>query len=260
MATRPHRRIEFDDELLAELCRVRRRRRKPARTRRRWPWRLGAVAVAGLLIGWMGTPLRSKSDDEHALKHMAAVLIASLAENNLREALALWAKGEVQIAVPGEVEGSVVAAGAPQEQPPPTESTHRARLALLEKIRSDLEKAGVRWDAVRLLAFGGVRARVHDSAGMTPPETRTVGDLYFTSRGKVFAIELSACEVKGVAFLIELWRWLPLDVAPEGVEDHWRRRCQSFEREPVNDDQAVTLSRVRRVFIVFQPQSGSGGK
>jgi hypothetical protein len=125
-----------------------------------------------------------------------------------------------------------------------------ARQKLLAKIRADVEAKGGRWADAKAVAFGGVRARVADSAGVATEVL--MGNVYFVAGGKLFALELSAERVDDAYVPTDLWQCAALDFPPtdlKAIDKHATDCYQTFTKEP--SAQGTQILDPKAVFITF---------
>ncbi|MBN2308371.1 MAG: hypothetical protein JXR94_05335 [Candidatus Hydrogenedentes bacterium] len=235
-------RLEFENRLIARITEPR------AGTRRRlsMAWLGGLALVALILAGALSARATLFALDKAGLARTAIALLDALRAEEPGAALAAFAEGpgagdllreeEQRVFLPGVAPGDH--ARSPEER--------RAQIAA---VRAELTEQGVRWDDVSPLAFGGVRARIWDPALMQEPAEIAMGNVYFTSGGRVFAVEVSAWRCGSDYVIVDIWQRGALDITEAGVKDHAGQCFERFQDEPTpSPDGASRITRARRVF------------
>ncbi len=239
-------RLDFDGALRADM------RRKRTRRPRIGLRGLTGLAVLALLVvaltGGASALFTSFALDRGLLIDTTVGFLAAVASENPEAALRFCAEGDVgaqhlaaedaRTFQPGYGASTIVAA-----------PDRAARLALLSDMRAELTQAGVDWAALTPLAFGGTSARVFDADLMQKPASVLVGNVYFSSADKLYAIEVSLRECLGTFVVVDVWRWETLNITPKQVKSHATEQHRALKREPALPDGPAELDRPRQVFV-----------
>ncbi len=252
-----YRKLEFEREAVDDMMRrgehvLRSTTRPRRRIGRMWLFVpiVGLVAAVGVYAGsyaygslgafWLWR-------DSRAINELSVVLLHAMVEGRMEDALAVCPEGSVS--------GQTLFA---EEQrvflPELARSIHanqdavQARVEQLSEIRKELESQGVDWHDVTPVAFGGIRARVLDSTRMREPATALVGNIYFKSAGKIFAIELSAWRCKDSYVLVDIWQGIVVPADADALEQFTHDRYQDFPKD-TPDGNRTQVDRVTHLFV-----------
>lgn len=123
------------------------------------------------------------------------------------------------------------------------------RIHTLNLLRDELSEAGIRWENVKPLAFGGIRTRMLQPSLMKEPASLVWGHLYFSDANRLYQIEVTAWQCGDRFVIADIWDWAPLAVAPSEVEAFAKARSRQFldERRDKPDD--TKIIRPRRIFV-----------
>ncbi|MDX9971369.1 MAG: hypothetical protein RBU21_00120 [FCB group bacterium] len=228
--------LEFEPSLWADVGRVRQpRRAKPFHKRYGTMAFLGLIAAVGMWAWLHG------SNDNRAIAHMASTAFQWVRDGQIN--LQLLSSSEPSSLLGG---AKVSAESRPDASSPWTSPAEAPlRQAILARIRADIEAKGGTWTDARAVAFGGVRARVADNAGVGA-EALT-GNVYFVAGGRVFALELSAERVGDAFIPTDLWQCTALNVSPTdlpAIEKHAQDCFQAFMNEPTGNQDPQILDPV----------------
>jgi hypothetical protein len=174
-------------------------------------------------------------------------LLRSMAQGKLNDALAVCPEGPASGQLLYEEEQRVFRLEAARTVHSGPDAAH-ARIEALSLVRQELESHGVDWRDVTPLAFGGVRGSVLDDARMREPATALVGNIYFKSAGRVFALEVSAWRCQSAYVLLDLWQGAAVSADTESLAEYSRERYKEFQKEPP-DGETAHVDRVRHLFF-----------
>ena len=121
------------------------------------------------------------------------------------------------------------------------------RVAQLNRVRADLERAGLDWANAKAIAFGGIMADVFDPVQMQEASAAVVGNIYLSDGQNVYTIEVSLMNCYDSYVIIDIWQWGVLDVVPEAVKDHSRAQFDTFKNERAAD--GIEVDRPEHVFV-----------
>jgi hypothetical protein len=219
-------RLDFENVLLHD---IQRQRRKQPAVKLRWVAALFAVgaalaASASALFTLFG------GGNHKAVAETASDFVLRIGANDMKAAVEFCPEGPLGAQLIAAEQARAFkpeAVSVPVVDP----NAREERVAQLNRLRSDLENAGLDWAAAEATAFGGVAARVFDPTRMEGPATALVGNIYLTDGAGVYAIEVSLMNCLGSYVITDIWQWRPLDIAPETVEAHSRRQFDAFREE-----------------------------
>lgn len=235
-------RLDFEDALLKDLQRVRRDR---PTVKLRWVVVLFAVGAAVAASASALLTLFSGNSRAH-LAETAGSFVGHIANNEIAAAAELCAEGALGAQLIAAERARAFRPGAliiPESDPVALEG----RMVQLERIRADLERAGLDWSQAQAVAFGGVSARVMDPVLMHAPSSAIIGNIYLTDGRGVYAIEVSLKECLGSYVITDVWQWGSLDVVPDAVRRHSRAQFQAFRNE--EDLDGIRFKRPSHVFV-----------
>lgn len=236
--SKQYRPLQFEPDLLGGSPR-RSLRRRSGRSLRR----LGAALAAGaILLGLWGWA-RYTSDDR-ALAEMASTVFQAVHDGSVKS-------GSADPGFLGWILGNATALAQPHET-----TILALDSSILERIRADLNAAGVKWQNTRPLAFGGVRARVTDPVLGPWDVTAVTGNVYFAAGDKVYALEVSAQREGNQYIATDIWQCVPLDASAEDIEaleSHAQAGYQDFvsEKPHAGDEAAPIIDQAESVFLVL---------
>ena len=241
-------RLEFDDDLMAAICRPSRGPQKAARVVLRVAVVL--LVLAGLVAaGGFALFLSPFWPRPEPVAPMCTLLIDALRSGRLDEASSVCAD-----AAPGRnlllEENQRLALRFPDDAP---EHVRRSSEAFLADVRDGLADAGLSCEAIRPLAFGGVRAKVFDPEHMRGPAVAMTGELYFAVGDAVYALELTARRCKDGYVVTDFWKCAPIDAAPATLESHSIQRFRAFKEKRPEAEGRILVQRPRHVYIVLEP-------
>lgn len=121
------------------------------------------------------------------------------------------------------------------------------RVAQLQRVRDELQRAGMNWENARVIAFGGVSAKVFEPTSMREASGALVGNIYISDEQGVYVIEVSLMDCLGSYVITDIWQWGALDVVPEGLKDHSRAQFDLFANEHSED--GVEVKAPEHVFV-----------
>ena len=235
-------RLAFEDALLKDLKRPRRDR---PTVKLRWVVVLFAVGAA--LAASASALLTLFSGNNHAqLAQAADDFVTRLARNQLEAAAELCAEGALGAQLIAAERARTFRPGAliiPEADPVALDG----RVVQLERMRADLERAGLDWSEARAVGFGGVVARVMAPVRMHAPSSAIVGNIYLSDGQGVYTIEVSLKECLGSYVITDVWQWGALDVAPDAVRRHSRAQFRAFRDE--EDLDGIRFKRPSHVFV-----------
>ncbi|HOD49043.1 MAG TPA: hypothetical protein PLJ71_04940 [Candidatus Hydrogenedentes bacterium] len=235
-------RLDFEAALLRDL--QRKRRKRPAV---RLPWVFALLLVSAALAASASALLTLFSGNSHApIAETAANFASRLAGNQMQAAAELCPEGALgaQLVAAERARAFLPEAVAlPQSAPGALEN----RIAQLSRVREDLERAGLDWNNARMLAFGGVSARVFDPVRMQQPSAAVIGNIYIGDGKGVYTIEVSLMNCLGSYVITDLWQWGALDIVPEAVKSHSRAHFEQFKNEKTED--GVEIKSPEHVFL-----------
>ena len=241
-------RLEFDDDLVAAICRPSRRPRKAARLVLRATLALlvlgGVVAAAGFAL--FLSPFWPRREP---LAPMCTLLLDALRSGRLDDAMSVCAD-----AAPGQArlleENQRLALRVPDDAP---EHVRRSSEAFLTDVRDRLADAGLSCEAIRPLAFGGVRAKVFDPERMRGAAVAVTGEIYFAVGDAVYALEITARRCKDGYVVTDFWKCAPIDAAPTTLESHSIQRFRAFRQEQPRSGESTLIRKPRHVFLPLTP-------
>ena len=219
-----------------------------ARATRPWSKTVALLAVlAGLSVVVVIAGRNVGAQSNHDLAGISRTFLIALANDNISAALEVCAESpEGQRILKAErrrVFGDLMNVDLLDPQ---------ARLITshtLNRLRDELANQGVRWESIKPLALGGVRARVLQPSLMKEPASLVWGHLYFSNADRLYEIEVTAWQCGDRFIIADVWDWAPLAVAPSEVEAFAKtrsRRYLSDKRDAPDDTQII---RPRRIFI-----------
>jgi hypothetical protein len=203
----------------------------------------GAVLGGGMLVqnGLFGT-------DRRAITRTTEALLGGLATQNDALALSVCAESEEGARKLADVEEQSFGAETAVSE---LDVIQSARLDVLHMVRVELANAGVDWNDIRPVAFGGIRGRVIEPGGMHKPVTSLTGSVYFASRGQLYALEFSAWRCKGDYVVTEVWQGSEVTVGYEDLKTLSAAQFQAFERENPEPDSPVQIEYPKHLFFNF---------
>ncbi len=241
-------RLEFEGEALAQIYTPVIAR--PRSRARRGIFGFVVVAVAASTGAILGGGVLMQSGffgaDRRAISKTMDALLEGIASQNMDRALSVCAESPE-----GTQHISAVVAESFLDSIPTQEGqlTVEERRDLLATIRSELEEAGVDWKDVRPVAFGGIRGRVLDPSAMRGPVTVLTGSIYFTSAGKLFALELTAWRCDGAYVVTELWEGSEVALGAPDLRTYSEGQFHAFEREVAEPGASVDIQYPKHVFF-----------
>ncbi len=210
-------------------------RRLPVRRRRRW--RLAAFAVVMACALTVAFSLGFGSRDERAVRVMGDEFLTSLAAGNIPAAMARFEEGAMGAPL---IQSERSRLGLPESNPASHPEARAERQRQLERVRRELEADGVAWDKVRPLAFGGAQAEVLAPDVMRRAAVAVTGNIYFSSGGRVYLIEVSAKRCGRHYIMTELWQWKRLDGGHTDLQEHALQEYLTFKNDnPASPDPAI---------------------
>lgn len=214
------------------------------------------MATAWGFSGFLG--MSGRHQDKQALAELTKTLVSALQTGDLRAAMALTVddeNGKRQLeqssdASPGSVQAAAKGSGKIAES---------GCQAFLVALREQLAREGVAWDAVRPVGFGGLVASVaaHDGKGRDKAKS-ILGEVYFASGEKVYALELTARKCSEGYVVMDFWSCKPVPVGAEGLEKYSLGRFQSLGQEPDEKGLPVKVKDLRSVFAPVSTEAASG--
>jgi len=241
-------RLEFDDDLMAAICQPSRRPRQAARAVLRVA--AAVLVVAGLVAaGAFALSLSPFWPRREPLAPMCTLLVDALRSGRLEQASSVCAD-----AAPGQArlleDNQRLALRFPNDAP---EYVRRSSQAFLADVRDRLADAGLTCEAIRPLAFGGVRAKVFDADHMREPAVAMTGELYFAVGEAVYAVELTARRCKDGYVVTDFWKCAPVDAVPATLESYSIQRFRAFKEKRPEAKEDILIQRPRHVYIVLEP-------
>jgi len=243
-------RLDFEGEALAQIYAP-----AIARPRRRSKNRLftSALAIAvvcsvAILGGGMLVQNGLFGTDRRAITRTTETLLDGLATGDDILALSVCAESAEGARKLADVEEQSFGTETPVSL---LEESQDDRRAALHMVRSELANAGVDWNDVRLVAFGGIRGRVIDPYDMQKPVTSLAGSVYFASRGQLYALEFSAWRCKGDYIITEVWQGSEVAVGYEDLETLSTAQFDAFLRESPDPDSPVEIEYPKHLFFNF---------
>lgn len=240
-------RLQFEGQLMSQLVRPRRRRRRVGHV-------AGFAVVAALVLvagglgmkAFSGVSLSSLIPQRWSgLEKTCEVLIDGLRTGNMASALMVCADSEAGKAALSKEDARIWNG----DHRPELTGVRLACGEVLSAIRSDLAAEQVAWDQVRPLAFGGVYAKLFDRETMADPARSVTGNLYFASGDHVYAIELTARLCGSQYVVTDVWKCFPVMASPDEVSEDAKLRFREFQKESGTETSDVDITQARRVFI-----------
>ncbi|HRK35511.1 MAG TPA: hypothetical protein PLJ47_13015 [Candidatus Hydrogenedentes bacterium] len=246
MSFTPGKRLEFEQDVFSDRTPLYIRRAQPRAGIR--ALRIVAVVVLlagiGAITGTFVTGAGFFGGEKRSLERMAKTFIVGLASGDGAGALEACAESDrgkrlVQ-AEEQQVFGRVTAE---------TTANAAEATAALRALRVEMERAGVEWANVKLIAFGGVRARV-ESDEMKDALTVYTGNIYFESGQRNFSIEVSAWRCGGEHVIVDVWKGAPVEVNESALESH---ASAQFAEPDVQSTTAPSLevTFTKQIFVKF---------
>lgn len=172
--------------------------------------------------------------------------VSQLAENQVRAAAEFCPEG----ALGGQLAAAERARAFLPEAfslPPSSPQALETRVTQIKRVREELERAGMNWENARVIAFGGVSAKVFEPTSMREASGALVGNIYISDEQGVYVIEVSLRDCLGSYVITDIWQWGALDVVPEGLKDHSRAQFDLFTNEHSED--GVEVKAPEHVFV-----------
>ena len=243
-------RLEFEGEALAQIRApgIRRPRRRAKGRFLRGTLAVAVVLSVAILGGGMLVQNGLFGTDRRAISRTAEALLGGLASGDDALALSVCAESAEGARKLADVEEQTFGMETPVSVP---ENSRDERLAALDLVRSELAEAGVDWNDVQLVAFGGIRGRVIDPDDMQKPVTSLAGSIYFASRGQLYVLEFSAWRCKGDYIITEVWQGSGVSVGYEDLETLSMSQFEAFERESPEPDSLVKIEYPKHLFFNF---------
>lgn len=201
---------------------------------------LAAVILTGIWA-WSHT-----NDEERALARMATAVFTGLHGGAAPDSVAAAGFGL------GWLTGDTKALAESGESA--TIDAFNLHKSLVEKIRTDLQAAGVKWENARPLAFGGVRAQVADPSSPPEPVTAVTGNVYFAANGKVYALEISAERIGDAYVATDIWQCVGIKTNADNLkslEAHAKAGYTAFMAEQPDAAQSGQIVKSEPVFIAL---------
>lgn len=218
-------------------------RHSPARRRRGWGLAgFAVVAACGLTVAFS---LGFGSGDERAVRTMGDEFLTHFASGNIRAAAARFEEGAMGAPL---IESERARLGLPANRPVGNSDAKAERRRQLERIRRELEADGVAWERVRPLAFGGAQAEVMAPDVMRRAAVALTGNIYFSSGGRVYLIEVSARRCGRHYILTELWQWKRLDGGHTDLQEHALEEYLAFKDENPAPREAAIVTQPQFIF------------
>jgi hypothetical protein len=241
-------RLEFDDDLQASLRRINRPRRSLLP---HVGFVICVAAVAAIATGgaryvtWPSWP----SGNGPAIARTCAAVVNALKTDDLTALDPFCADGATGRSLLDAdnrrlLNGSAIHAAAFADETQGGISCYD----FLKNARSRLTEQGIEVGRITPLAFGGVQAKVLDTAAMSSPAVSIAGELYFQAGAKIFALELTARKCGDEFVVTEFWRCQPVNVPAEDLKRYARDKYAEQET-PATDSDTVKVSIVRRMFV-----------
>ncbi|MDZ4861263.1 MAG: hypothetical protein SGI88_20010 [Candidatus Hydrogenedentes bacterium] len=242
----PGKRLEFERDVFANHMPTYVRRAQPRTGAKVLRISAAIVLVAGVVAisaafasgaGFLGGEKRS-------IERMSESFIAGLAKGDGSGALEACAESARGARLVQAEEREVFGLAS-------TDTTGNAKdqLTALRALRAEMERIGVHWEDVRLLAFGGVRARI-ESEGMKDALTVLTGNVYFVSAQRIFAIEVSAWRCGPEHVIVDVWKGEAVESGVEGLARHAEQEFASMQSQ-AGPAQPVDVSHTKQVYVRF---------
>ncbi|MBX7254783.1 MAG: hypothetical protein K1Y02_00380 [Candidatus Hydrogenedentes bacterium] len=206
------------------------------------------VFAASLLAGAYTFRSSIFGVEDRAITAFSMTLLKSLSENRLEDALAVCPEGSSAGQLLYEEERRVFKPGEQVETAATPEAAQK-RIDGLALLRKELESQGVSWSDVRPVAFGGVRARVLDPQRMRAAATALTGNIFFSSGGRVFAVEVSAWRCDGQYVLLDVWQGAALPTDASDVGAYSKEQYREFQKESGADGEGAEIERAKHIYV-----------
>jgi hypothetical protein len=215
---------------------------------RPWSKTVALLAVlAGLSVVIVIAGRNVGAQSNHDLAGISRTFLVALANDNISGALAVCAESpegkRILEAERRRVFGDLM------NTDPIDPQARLVKSHTLNRLREELANQGVRWDSIKPLALGGVRARVLEPSLMKEPASLVWGHLYFSNAGRLYEIEVTAWQCGERFIIADVWDWAPLAVAPSEVEAFAKARSRRFLSEKGDAPDDTQIIRPRRIFI-----------
>ncbi len=235
-------RLQFEQGVLRPVYQI---EQAPSRVFPRLALIAGLAALVALAVGathFLRTPVRA-SDAEPILR-MASGVLDALKTNNLSGPLVVCAESEAGATLLREEDKRLF------KSRKTVLDSRRACMESLRAFHEALVADGVAFEQVRPLAFGGVEAKVLDTAGMNDAARSLTGAIYFAVADRVYGIELTARRCGNQYVVVDFWNCLPVAVKPAGLETFVDGRYRAFCDEPAKSGEA-TIKSARQMFVAL---------
>lgn len=200
----------------------------------------GAVAVGGAMAARGGF----FNSERRAIARTSSAFVTGLSAADAAGALDACAEGAEGAKLVAEEERRVFG-----EDVSGAAGSAEAQLAALRSLRSELETQGVVWTDAKPFAFGGVRARVEGDS-MKQPLTVLTGEIYFTSGGRTFAIEVSAWRCDGRYVIVDIWKAFPIGDSVTDLAAFSAEQAAKLQQQSAGAG-VLTVSYLKQVFVTF---------
>ncbi|MFO7973754.1 MAG: hypothetical protein R6V12_03885 [Candidatus Hydrogenedentota bacterium] len=235
-------RLDFETALLKDL-----QRKREKRPIVKLPWVLGVFAVSAVLAASASAILTLFSSNGYkAVVETTSEFVSRLAENQLQAAAEFCPEGALGSQLTAAERARVFSPEA-LTLPPSGSDALETRVSQLNRIRKDLERAGLDWENARTIAFGGVCAEIFEPASMLEASGALVGNIYITDERKVYVIEVSLMDCLGSYVITDIWQWGALDIAPDTLKNHSRAQFDQFKNEHAEDN--IEIKTPEHVFL-----------
>lgn len=245
------RRLDFEGEALAQIYAP-----TISRPRRRAKSRFmgGVFAVAAVLsVAVLGGGMLVQNGlffgaDRRAITKTTESLLGGLASQDYSLALSVCAEGaegaQRLAALEAKTFGTITSVAV-------AEDAREERIAALDNLRAELADAGVNWNDIQPIAFGGIRGRIINSADMRGPVTSLAGSVYFASRGQIYSLEFTAWRCEGVYVITDVWQGSEVSVGYADLEPLSAAQFDAFEREAPEPDSPVEIEYPKHLFFYY---------
>lgn len=214
--------------------------------RRLFPRLILLAGLAGLAVMAAGathflrSPLRAQ--EAESILRMATGVFDVLKSNGLGSPPSVCADSEAGSAILREDDKRLF------KSRKPAAGNRRPCMESLRAICESLAKDGIALEQARLLAFGGIEARIFDAATMNEAARSITGSLYFSANDRLYGLELTARRCGDQYIVLDIWGCLPVAVSPSDVKTHAEQQYEQFRGEPAKPGEP-SIKRTRRLFV-----------
>lgn len=241
--------LEFDDVLITGL----RRKPRARRQSRHVVWLTGVLFLAASSALMMGVLSRHPSwftNDKPALTNMAGVFLQGLQTGNFDTTLSVCAEGPQAAALVQRESATVLRtalkAGAAEDA---VAISREQREAEFVALRDAFSGMGVVWNDVRPLAVGALRSKMRDPDLMSDAITAVLGNVYFQSAGKVFAVEVTAWRCGDTYVIVDIWRPHAVELNGMSLQDAADSELEVMHARSESSAPGLDFSRPKSIFV-----------